>query len=135
MPDNRRGTILLVDDEPEIRRLVTGMLKAKGYEVLCAESGETAIRLCAENAGIDLLLTDVVSPGMSGPAIADEVRALNPGVRILFMTGYDATNLVRRYRHEMGASLLVKPFTMEQLDRRISSLLADDSGSAAAGAN
>jgi DNA-binding NtrC family response regulator len=66
----------------------------------------------------------VVAPGMSGPMIADEIAALNPGIKVLFMSGYDSTQVVQKYVVERGYSLLVKPFTMEQLERKVSSVLA-----------
>ena len=124
MSPTQRRTILVVDDEPSIRKLVTVMLEEKGYGVLAAGNGENAVRLCRENPAIDLLLTDVVAPGMSGPAIADQVAALNPAVKVLFMTGYDGTYLVQHYAVAKGYSLLAKPFTMGQLEHKIESVLA-----------
>src|SRR5579863_7956627 len=108
-------TILVVDDEPEIRKLVSSMLTRSGYRVLSADTGENAIVLFKNNPDTELLLTDVVVPGMSGPTIADEIAALNPAIKVLFMSGYDATRIVLRYVAEKGYSLLIKPFTMEQL--------------------
>lgn len=101
------------------------MLEEKGYGVLTAGDGENAVRLCKENPEIDLLLTDVIAPGMNGPAIADEVAALNPAVKILFMTGYDGTHMVQHYVVAKGHSLLVKPFTMDQLEYKIESVLTN----------
>src|SRR3954470_22300736 len=119
MPDKVKYTILVVDDEPEIRKLVTAMLTRTGYNVLSADSGENAIRLFRNNPHTDLLLTDVVAPGMSGPMIADEIAALKPGIKVLFMSGFDGTQVVQRYVVERGYSLLVKPFTMEQLEKKV----------------
>jgi len=118
-------TIMVVDDEPEIRRLVAAMLRRKGYNILMAGTGEEALRLFRENPHTDLLLTDVVAPGMSGPVIAEEVAALHPGIKVLFMTGYDGTQVVRRFVLEKGYSLLVKPFTMEQLADKVKAALDD----------
>ena len=73
------------------------MLTRNGYRVLIADSGENAIRLFKMNPDADLLLTDVVAPGMSGPMIADQIAALNPELRVLFMSGYDSTQVVQRY--------------------------------------
>lgn len=115
--------ILVVDDEPEVRKLVTAMLARTGYRVLSADSGENALRLFKNNLDTDLLLTDVVAPGMSGPMIADQVAALKPDIRVLFMSGYDSTQVVQRYVVEKGYSLLVKPFTMEQLEQKVRSVL------------
>jgi DNA-binding NtrC family response regulator len=112
-------TILVVDDEPEVRKLVTAMLTRNGYRVLTADTGENAVRLFRNNPGVELLLTDVVAPGMSGPMIADEIAALKPDIKVLFMSGYDGTQVVQRYVVEKNYSLLIKPFTMEQLEKKV----------------
>ena len=117
-------TILVVDDEPEVRKLVTAMLTRNGYRVLTADTGENAIRLFRNNPGVELLLTDVVAPGMSGPMIADEIAALKPDIKVLFMSGYDGTQVVQRYVVEKNYSLLIKPFTMEQLEQKVRETLA-----------
>jgi CheY-like chemotaxis protein len=116
--------VLVVDDEPEVRKLVTAMLARNGYRVLSADTGENAIRLFRNNPDTDLLLTDVVAPGMSGPMIADQIAAIEPDIKVLFMSGYDGTQVVQRYVVEKGYSLLIKPFTMEQLERKVRAVLA-----------
>jgi two-component system, cell cycle sensor histidine kinase and response regulator CckA len=118
-------TILVVDDEPEIRKLVTAMLTRSGYRVLSADTGENAIRLFRTNPDTDLLLTDVVAPGMSGPMIAEQIAALKPDIKVLFMSGYDGTKVVQRYVVGKGYSLLTKPFTMEQLGSKVRAVLAE----------
>src|ERR1700733_6221744 len=125
MPNEQSPKVLVVDDEPEIRKLVTAMLARNGYRVLSADSGENAIRLFKNNPDTDLLLTDVVAPGMSGPMIADEIAALKSNIKVLFMSGYDSTQVVQRYVVEKGYSLLIKPFTMEQLERKVQAVIAD----------
>lgn len=122
MPEKQ--TILVVDDEPEIRKLVTAMLTKAGYRVFTADTGENAVRMFKSHPDTELLLTDVVAPGMSGPMIADEIAALSPDIKVLFMSGYDSTQVVQKYVVERGYSLLVKPFTMEQLERKVSTVLA-----------
>jgi CheY-like chemotaxis protein len=116
--------VLVVDDEPEIRKLVAAMLARNGYRVLSADSGENALKLFKSNPDTELLLTDVVSPGMSGPMIADQIVLLKPEIKVLFMSGYDSTQVVQRYVIEKGYSLLTKPFTMEQLEGKVRALLA-----------
>lgn len=123
MSDKRQNTILVVDDEPEIRKLVSAMLTRCGYRVLSAATGESAIVIFRNNPDTELLLTDVAVPGMSGPMIADEIAALNPPIKVLFMSGYDGTGVVTRYVAEKGYSLIVKPFTMEQLERKVQAVL------------
>jgi CheY-like chemotaxis protein len=120
---DKKITVLVVDDEPEIRKLVGAMLVAGGYRVLSADTGENAVRLFKSHPETDLLLADVVAPGMSGPMIADQISALKPGIRVLFMSGFDNTQVVQRYVVEKGYSLLVKPFTMEQLGQKVREVL------------
>jgi CheY-like chemotaxis protein len=124
MSDKQSPKVLVVDDEPEIRKLVTAMLARNGYRVLSADSGENALRLFKSNPDTDLLLTDVVSPGMSGPMIADQISALKPDIKVLFMSGYDGTQVVQRYVVEKGYSLLTKPFSMEQLESKVRTVLS-----------
>jgi len=118
-------TILVVDDEPEILRLVSAMLTASGYRVLTAANGDQALRVFSHNPDIDLLLTDLVAPGMSGPMIVDQIAARRPDIKVLFMSGYNGTQVVQRYVVEQGYSLIVKPFTMHQLSEKLRTLLSD----------
>jgi CheY-like chemotaxis protein len=130
MSDTQTKTVLVVDDEPEIRKLATAMLTRSGYRVLTADSGENAVRLFRNNPGIDLLLTDVVAPGMSGPMIADQIAAIRPDIKVVFMSGYDSTQVVQRYVVEKGYSLLTKPFTMEQLETMVRGVLGGQTSKA-----
>jgi two-component system, cell cycle sensor histidine kinase and response regulator CckA len=123
MSETQQKTILVVDDVAEIRKLVTAMLIRSGYRVLTADTGENAIRLFKNNTQTDLLLTDVVAPGMSGPMIAERIAQLKPDVRVLFMSGYDGTQVVQHYVVEKGYSLIIKPFTTEQLARKVLEVL------------
>jgi len=116
-------TVLVVDDEPEVRKLVSAMLTRNGYRVLSADTGENALRLLKNHPETDLLLADVVAPGKSGPMIADEVAALKPDIKVLFMSGFDSTQVVQRYVVEKGYSLLVKPFTIDQLEKKVREVL------------
>jgi DNA-binding NtrC family response regulator len=127
----RATTILVVDDEPEIRKLTTAMLTRNGYRVLTADGGENAVRLFKSNSGIKLLLLDVVAPGMSGPMIADQIAAVRPDIKVVFMSGYDNTQVVQRYVIERGYSLITKPFTMEKLGSVVADVLGDQATNAA----
>lgn len=119
MPNQESRTVLVVDDEPHIRKLVTAILTNVGYRVLSADTGKNAIRLFKGNPDTELLLTDVVAPGMSGPMIADRIAALRPDIKVLFMSGYEGTQVVQRYVVEKGYSLLVKPFTVGELEGKV----------------
>ena len=124
-PDGKK-TILVVDDEPEVRKLVGAMVMRYGFNVLTADTGEHAITLFKRHQGeIDLLLTDVVAPGMSGPVIADKLVELKPGLKVLFMSGYDNTQVVQHYVVEKGHTLLPKPFTLEELGRKVEEVLGE----------
>ena len=119
-PEAQNRTVLVVDDEPEVRKLVGAMLTREGYKVLVSDSGEPAIKtFLRQTARIDLLLTDVVSPGISGPMLADRLLEVQPQLRVLFMSGFDTTQVVQHYVLERGFLLLIKPFTMEQLLEKV----------------
>src|SRR3954470_2012504 len=112
----RRQTILVVDDEPDLRSLVANVLTEYGYKVITASSGAKAIAMIEKmDAPPDLLLTDVVMPGMSGPMLADQLLAKFAGARVLFMSGYDERQVVQRYVVEKGFSLITKPFQLHNL--------------------
>ena len=117
-------TVLVLDDEPDVRRLVSAMLASNGYTVLTAGDGENAINIFQKSKQpVDLLLLDVVSPGLSGPMVADRIAELQPGLRVLFMSGYEDTSVVRRYVVDKGFALLTKPFTADQLAQKVREVL------------
>ena len=124
MSSEEKKTILVVDDEPEIRKLVGAMVGQAGYNVLTADSGEHALTLYRKHAPLELLITDVVAPGMSGPMLADKLTALQPGLRVLFISGYDNTHVVQKYVVEKGHALLAKPFTVAELKAKMTELLS-----------
>ncbi len=129
--DDPRPTLLLVEDEPALRTLVVTMLEEQGYAVLQAGNGLDAIAVAERHRGeIDLLLTDVVMPRLSGPELASKLRGLRPGLEVLFMSGYNDSRLVNRGIEEAKVNLLVKPFTPDQLVRRVSELTGDAAGGA-----
>jgi CheY-like chemotaxis protein len=117
-------TILVVDDEPEVRKLVGAMVGQSGYNVLTADSGEHALTLYRNHKGpIDLLITDVIAPGMSGPMLADKLTALQPGLKVMYISGYDNTHVVQKYVVEKGHVLLAKPFTLNELSDKVQEML------------
>ncbi|MEX2264602.1 MAG: response regulator [Bryobacteraceae bacterium] len=124
MAEKLTTTILVVDDQAEVRKLVSAMLSRQGYHVLTANSGESALIFYKQRkAPIDLLLTDVVTPGISGPMLAEKLAELQPGLKVLFMSGYDDTQVVRRYVIEKGFALIPKPFTIEGLAEKVREVL------------
>ncbi|HTS27832.1 MAG TPA: response regulator [Bryobacteraceae bacterium] len=117
-------TILVVDDEPEVRKLVAAMAAKTGYTVITADSGEHALTLYKHhNAPVELLITDVVQPGMSGPMLADRLTALQPDMKVLYMSGYDNTMVVQKYVVERGHALLTKPFNNREFETKLQELL------------
>ena len=119
-----KKTILVIDDEPEIRKLVGAMVTQFGYAVLTADSGEHALTLYRNHKGhIEMLIADVVAPGMSGPMLADKLTAIQPDLKVLYISGYDNTHGVQKYVVEKGHALLSKPFTLEQLKTKMAELL------------
>lgn len=129
MAEEDSKTILVVDDEPEIRKLVAAMAGQFGYAVMTADSGEHALQLFKNHKGpIELLITDVVQPGMSGPMLADRLTALQPDLKVLYMSGYDNTMVVQKYVVEKGHVLLSKPFTPDDFRAKMRSLLDAKAG-------
>ena len=118
------GTVLLVEDEPGVRHLARDVLSRYGYRVIEAADGSEALRLAeAETEKIDLLLTDVVMPGMSGPELARRFRELRPELRVLFASGYaDDAVVAHGVRHD-GVPFLQKPFEPDDLVRRVREVL------------
>ncbi len=117
-------TVLVVDDEPTIRMLVTEVLEELGYTALEAGDGSTGLKIVQSTARIDLLITDVGLPGgMNGRQLADGARVVRPDLKVLFITGY-AENAVMGNGHlDPGMQVLTKPFTMDSLGARIKQLI------------
>jgi two-component system, cell cycle sensor histidine kinase and response regulator CckA len=100
------------------------MVTQFGYSVLTADSGDHALTVYKNHkAPIELLITDVVAPGMSGPMLADKLSAIQPDLKVLYISGYDNTQVVQKYVVEKGHVLLAKPFTMEELKAQVTALL------------
>ena len=117
-PATPRGTetILVVEDEAPVRVVVRRMLERQGYTVLDASNGRDALRLAETAASpIDLVLTDVVMPGQSGRAFAEQLALARPALRVLYMSGYTDDEILRRGLAQPGATFLEKPFTPERL--------------------
>jgi CheY-like chemotaxis protein len=121
-------TILVVEDEPRVRKLILDVLAVRGYRALEATCGEEALQVCGTHRGpIHLLLVDVVMPGMSGPEVARQVQAARPHIRTLFMSGYTEDAISQH--GVTGSALLQKPFVPSALAQAVR--LALDASSAA----
>jgi PAS domain S-box-containing protein len=117
-------TILLVEDEPEIRQLAQGALRRLGYHVVTAESAEEALEVAARlEHPMDLLISDVVLPGKSGPWLARELMGRHAGLRVLFISGYADDRLAAEEVAAGQAAFLSKPFTTAQLARQVRAVL------------
>jgi two-component system cell cycle sensor histidine kinase/response regulator CckA len=117
-------TILLVEDEAEVRSLVRGVLESKGYTVLEARDGARALQLAAQHQGpIHLLLTDVVMPEMSGRELAERLETVHRGTKLLYMSGYTDNAIVHHGVLEPGTALLQKPFAPDALARKVREVL------------
>ena len=116
-------TILVVEDEQDVRSLVVRLLRSMGYWVLEASRADEALMVCLRHKGpVHLLLTDVVMPQMSGRDLLDRLRPLRPDIRVLFTSGY-AEEALHRKVLESGAAFLQKPFTEEALARKVRDVL------------
>jgi CheY-like chemotaxis protein len=115
--------ILVVEDDDDVRAHVLETLEGAGYRVVVAARGDQALGLLAEEGPIDLLLTDVVLPGMTGRQIAEEAARLRPGLKVLYMTGYSRNAIVHQGRLDHGVELLQKPFSQAELCKRLRSVL------------
>jgi CheY-like chemotaxis protein len=122
-----RETVLLVEDEAPVRTTVLRMLERGGYRVLVARDAQDALATAEQHAEpIDLVLTDVVLPGLSAGALIERLRSARPRLRALLMSGYSADAVAARGAFAEGASLLAKPFGVEALLRRVRDVLDDD---------
>ena len=128
-PEPSRGpAVLVVEDQAPLRRLYRHMLETLGYRVVLAEGGAHALDL-VERGGLrpDVLLTDVVMPGLDGPALAARLRALLPGLRVVYMSGYAGDALGAHGLLECGAPYLQKPFDAAELGSRLAEAAAPPS--------
>ena len=121
--DGGSETVLLVEDEESVRQLVRETLEAKGYQVLEAENGQAGLEAVAAHSGtIDLLITDVVMPGMSGHELAEQLLKERPGIKVIYLSGYTEEALVEG-NIDGGKAFLQKPFTLQTLSRKVREVL------------
>lgn len=118
-------TVLLVEDDDRVRTLVANLLRNSGYTVLVASQGDQAMEIAGRHAGpIQLLLTDVVMPGMSGRQLAERLTGERPDTRVLYMSGYSDDAVLRHGVRSAGTHFIQKPFSMEALAVAIREALA-----------
>jgi two-component system, cell cycle sensor histidine kinase and response regulator CckA len=123
------GTILVVEDEETVRRLACRVLRANGYRVLDAPDPAAALQIARQlPAPVDLLVTDIVMPGMSGPALAERLLHGWPRLKVLYITGYAEEAIERQGALPAGGALLEKPFTAQQLAQRVRQTIAGAEG-------
>ena len=119
-PSGNGETILVVEDEDQVRALTSRILAERGYDVLQAANGEAALHECASRFDhIDLMVTDVVMPGMSGAELAERLLAARPDMKVLYMSGYTSDVVLRHGPRDSDVAVLEKPFSAEELLSRV----------------
>jgi len=117
-------TILAVDDDRTVLGLVQAILQSAGYSVLLADGGRSAIEVFDSAVRpVHLLLTDVIMPDLTGPVVAEKLRARQPDLLVLFMSGFHDADMVQRFVTDQGFNLLTKPFTVQSLLRSVQNVL------------
>jgi CheY-like chemotaxis protein len=118
------GGVLLVEDDELVRGVTTAALKSIGYTPMVAASAKEALRICEQSGpDIRLILTDVVMPEMTGAELRDRVKALHPDIKVLFMSGYTSNVIVTHGVLQRGVHFIQKPFSIEELGRKIAEIL------------
>ena len=124
LPHRGNETVLLVEDEAVLRRLMRISLETYGYKVLEAKDGLDAVRIAGNHRGrIHLLVTDVVMPGLAGREVARQVQTHIPQIRVLYVSGYTDDTIVRHGVSQATDAFLQKPFTLELLAQKVRLLL------------
>jgi PAS domain S-box-containing protein len=127
-PSGGSETVLLVEDEDSVRELVRETLQSKGYTVMEACDGITGMKVAETHDGkIDILITDVVMPGMSGRELAQRVSAARPTIKVLYLSGYTEDAIIHEGVLDPGTAFLQKPFTLQALARKVRDVLHGES--------
>ena len=122
-PHTADKTILVVDDDYAVRTLTCRALAHEGYHVISAASGNEALRIVQENRDIDLLVTDVIMPGISGRELAVQIRRLKPSLRVLCLSGYMQLEYQKEGSELLPLPFLMKPFTPTMLRSKVREVL------------
>ncbi len=133
MPEQQLENILLVDDEPQVVALVQEMLTRDGYTVFgVTGSGEALTHAEQQENRIDLLLTDIVMPELNGRDLADRIKSIRPGLKVLYMSGFMKESILKYYGISItGIPFLQKPFTRDTLARKVREVLNTPASEAA----
>jgi CheY-like chemotaxis protein len=123
-----KGSILLVEDEIALREANAEFLTSIGYSVLCAGSGPEALSIAKEAGAIDLVISDVVMPRMSGREFADQLLRVRPAAKLLFVSGYADDVVLQNGISMRGTPFLQKPYSLKQLGRTVNELLGTRNG-------
>jgi CheY-like chemotaxis protein len=123
LPRAGTQTVLVVEDEDGLRELAKRLLERQGYTVLAASDADQAIQLFDQNPSIDVLLTDVVMPGTSGPELTRALAERRPGLKVVYMSGYTENAIVHHGVLKPGVAFIHKPFTSDTLARKIREVL------------
>ena len=118
--------VLVVEDDPAVRRLSVEALRELGYQVIEADGAVLALRLLDSDRDIQLLFTDVVMPDMNGARLAEEARRRRPGLKVLYTTGYSRNAVVHNGVLDPGVHIIMKPFSLEVLARKVREVLDAD---------
>jgi CheY-like chemotaxis protein len=121
--EGHQELILVVDDESAVREVAVDTLKELGYRAIQATDGAEALKLLDQHPEIDLLLTDIVMPGMNGKVLVDHAKQKRPNLRVLYMTGYTRNAVVHNGTIDAGVHLIGKPFTIQELGDKVRSIL------------
>ena len=122
-PQRGTETILLVEDDKQLRDIAREILEVMGYVVLAAPGADQALALAAHHEPIDLLVTDIVMPRMNGFVLGERLKQAHPRMRALYMSGYAGNVIAKQNVTGLGISLLQKPFTIEILTARVREVL------------
>ncbi len=125
VPSPGTETVLLVEDEPGVREVAARLLRERGYHVLVAANGDEAVQMAKAHAKdkIHLLITDVVMPRLSGKMVADQLKALQPDMKVLFISGYADNTIIRPGNEDTSLAFLQKPFSPALLAHKIREML------------
>jgi CheY-like chemotaxis protein len=123
-PSGEGETVLVVDDEPTLRMLITDVLEESGYIIASAGDGASAMQILQSDIRVDLLITDVGLPGgMNGRQVADAARKIRPGLKVLFITGYAENAVIGNGDLEPGMEVMTKPFEISGLAAKVRDLI------------